>query len=202
MKSPGTSHTSGLRRLFRHSETDRVKSPPPPHSHETIAFGGRQKTSNGTDTLVQSKTIAVFFLPTAFVATDDGRMEARRHSQILVILSDHRSVRQNLLTVRPSVTGGVSSGACYLGNWDLSPLEPAGPDRGRPWMAVDRREGGRGRCLFKFCRLFVSGWTAGGILTPLLRHWRRRTRTASQRAQKGSQPPPRREGSFKSRFLL
>ena len=28
------------------------------------------------------------------------------------------------------------------------------------------QEGGRGRCLFKFCRLFVSGWTAGGIFRP------------------------------------
>ena len=35
------------RRLFRHSETDRVKSPSPsPHSHETIFFGGGEKTTD------------------------------------------------------------------------------------------------------------------------------------------------------------
>ena len=66
---------------------------------------------------------------------------------------DHRSVRQNLLTVPPSsVRGSVSSGASLLLSWELEPLSSG---RSGVW-----------RCLFKFCRLFVSGRTAGGILHP------------------------------------
>ena len=101
---------------------------------------------------MQSKTIAVFFLPTAFVAAK--RMAAFANIGYSLPLSLRSSISQTKPINCPSVDrGSVSSGA------SLPPILGIG-------TSLSSGRSGVWRCLFKFCRLFVSGRTAGGILHP------------------------------------
>ena len=93
---------------------------------------------------------------------------------------DHRSVRQNLLTVPPSSVAVCLAAPPSLLSWELEPLSPlAGLESG-------------GVCLSFVAFLFRGGQREASS-TPLLRHWRRRTQKDPSRG---------RGGSFKSRFLL
>ena len=77
-----------------------------------------------TNTLVQSKTIAVFFLPTAFAATEDGQRTAAAAAACANIGYSLRSSISQTKPINcpsPLDRGGVSSGASLL-SWELEPL--------------------------------------------------------------------------------